>query len=232
MKVWGWSLLPLTLLLGCSDLGSGDDGIVALEIRLPNPAVVQLDDTVQLSARALNLAGDSVAADIIWLTPDTGSVAVDSSGRLTAKLATGTGRVQARTGSLRSNLETFTIQRRSDSVALTLPADLTVFPEDSATVPLVATLLSLTPDTAGITGSTLLYEVVDSAALRGIVRFAGGVLSLRATTSTTGAPAVGVTLRRVPGATFPATATVRVSATRPSGAVVPGSGQTFSITLQ
>lgn len=218
-------------LLGCSDLQSGDTGIVALEVVLPSPAVVEAGDTVQLRARALNQAGDSVAATIVWRAPDS-AVTVDSNGRITTDSTSGSGRVQARVGSLLSDLLIITVRRASDSVALTQPAGQTVEPGDSASTPLVASLLSLTPDTTGISGATLLYEVVDSAAMRGIVRLAGNVLSQRAITTTTGAPAVGVTLRRVPGATFPVTAQVRVSAARPSGAVVPGSGQLFSITFE
>jgi hypothetical protein len=141
--------LCLPLVLGCGNLGAGDDGVVALELRLPSPPVVEPGDTLQLRARALNADGDSVAATIVWLTPDS-TILVDSSGRLTTDTTGGTGRVQAKVGTLRSNLESFTIRRRSDIVVLTAPT----------------------------------------------------------------------------------TVTVRVSATRPSGAVVPGSGQSFSVTLQ
>ncbi len=224
-------LAGLAVLVGCSDLGSGADGVVALQVSLPSPATVEAGDTVQLRARALNLAGDSVEATIVWLSPDS-TLMVDSSGRVTTSLSSGTGRVQARVGTLLSNLLTLTIQRTSDSVSLTPPLDLMVFQEDSASAPLIATLLSLAPDTAGVSGATLVYEVVDSAAWRGIVRFAGNTLSLRATTTTTGSPAIPVTLRRVPGATFPATVQVLVRAARPSGAVVPGSGQIFSLSFE
>jgi hypothetical protein len=84
----------------------------------------------------------------------------------------------------------------------------------------------------GIANTRILYEVVDSAAANGLVRFQGGGLSLRAGTGLTGAPAVPVTLRRVPGQAQPASVSVRVSATRPSGTAVPGSGQTFTVNFQ
>jgi hypothetical protein len=229
-----WRLRPLLLLpllLGCGNLDEGDSGAVALEVLLPDPQVVEPGDTIQLRARALNASGDSVAADIVWLTPDS-TISVDSSGLLTTDTTAGTGRVQARIGNLRSNLETFTIRRRSDTLALVDPVAVTVPATDSASSPLVARVLSLTPDTVGISNTAILYQVVDSATLREVVHFAGGVMSLRASTGPDGAPGVGVTVRRQPGATFPVTVTVQVSASRPGGTAVPGSGQTFSVTLQ
>ncbi|HWA16929.1 MAG TPA: hypothetical protein VG817_10875 [Gemmatimonadales bacterium] len=224
-------LLLLPLLLGCGNLGEGDDGVVALEVLLPNPAVVEPGDTVQLRARALNANGDSVAASIVWLSPDN-TISVDSSGRLSTDATTGTGRVQAKVGGLRSNLETFAIRRRSDTLALTDPLAVTVPSTDSASASLVARVLSITPDTQGIGGTAIVYQVVDSTALRNVVHFAGGTMNLRATTGGDGAPAVGVTLRRQSGATFPVTVQVQVSATRPSGATVPGSGRTFDVTFE
>lgn len=222
--------LLLTLLLGCGNLTEGEGGVVALELRLPNPAVVEPGDTIQLRARALNADGDSVEADIVWITPDT-TISLEANGRLTTDTTAGQGRVQAAIGALRSNLETFTIRRRSDTISLEDPVAITVPPTDSASEALVARLLSITPDTVGISGS-LVYQVVDSATFRDVVHFEGGGQNLRTTTGGDGSPSVPVTLRRNPGATFPATVTVQVSATRPSGIAVPGSGQTFSITFQ
>lgn len=222
--------LLLALVLGCGNLTEGEGGVVALELRLPSPAVVEQGDTLQLQARALDADGDSVAADIVWITPDS-TISLDSTGLLTTDTTAGTGRVQARAGTLRSNLETFTIRRRSDTITVA-PAPITVPPTDSASAELEAFLRSVTPDTVGISGGSLVYQVVDSVTFDDVVHFAGGGMSLRATTGADGSPTIPVTLRRDPGATFPVTVTVQVSATRPSGTAVPGSGQTFSITFQ
>ena len=220
----------LLVLLGCSNL-TGDNGVVALELRLPSPAIVERNDTLLLRARALNLSGDSVAAAIVWRTPDT-TLVLDSTGRVTSTLTSGTGRVQAITGSLRSDLVTLTIRRRSDTLSLTGATADTVPATDSASAALLAAVRSLAPDTVGILNTTILYEVVDSATVQGKLHFAGGALAIRATTGVDGAPAVPVTLRKAPGTTPPGQAQVRVSARRPSGVAVPGSGQVFTVVFQ
>lgn len=216
------------LLLGCSSLGEGDS-VVALEVSTVQPAVVEQFDTIRLRARALNLQGDSVAAVITWAAADT-TVVVAGADSLTTPYASGSGRVQARTGSLRSELVTYTVRRRSDSLALTGALADTVSAADSASAPLVAAVLSLTPDTAGIGGTRIRYAIEPAAI--GLVRFAGDVSELYAATGSTGSPAVGVTLRRVPGATQPASVTVTVDAVRPSGRTVPGSGQSFTVVFE
>jgi hypothetical protein len=226
------SLAALVLpLLACSDLSGTGGGVVALELRLPSPAVVEQHDTLVLSARALNANGDPVTAQIFWRSPDS-ILVVDSTGLVTTDSSSGSGRIQARTGSLLSDLVLLEIHRRSDTLALQGPTTITVPAADSASAALVAAVQSLTPDTAGISNTRLLYEVVETADATGKLRFQGGGLSLRAATGLTGQPLVPVTLRKVPGTTPPATVTVRVTANRPSGLAVPGSGQVFTISFQ
>jgi hypothetical protein len=64
------------------------------------------------------------------------------------------------------------------------------------------------------------------------VQFPNGALADTVLTGVDGAPVAPVALDRVTGTTAPATATVEVTALRPSGAAVPGSGQTFTVTFQ
>jgi len=220
--------LATGLLLGCGSLGESGS-IVSLEIRTPQPAVVEQHDTVHLRARALNLQGDSVAAVITWVAADT-LVLVIGLDSLTTDFTSGTGRAQARSGSLRSELVSFSVRRRSDSLALPGAAADTVLASDSASGPLVAAVLSLAPDTAGI-GGTRIHYAVDPAAI-GLVRFAGNVSELYAPTGSTGEPSVPVTLRRVPGTAQPASVIVTVDAVRPSGRTVPGSGQSFTVVFE
>ena len=84
----------------------------------------------------------------------------------------------------------------------------------------------------GVTGTSILYEVTEPDSGLGRVRFPNGLLAYRVTTGSNGAPATAVTLRKVTGATPPAVLQVRVSAQRPSGRAVPGSGQQFTLLFQ
>lgn len=231
MKRWAWFLVALA---GCSDIAGTRGGVVALEILLPTPPAIEPDDTLTLRARGIDANGREVTdAPIIWTSPDTALHLDSVTGKASTTLTGGPGlRVQARTGSLLSDVVSLEIHRRSDTLALPGLTTLTVAAADSASEALVAAVQSLTPDTAGIGNTRILYEVVDTAAARGNVRFSGNTLALRVPTGSDGTPATPVTLRRVPGGTAPATVEVRVSATRPSGISVPGSGQIFTINFQ
>jgi hypothetical protein len=98
------------VLAACSALPTVDNGIVAIELRTPTAVTLQQGDTLQLLARAVNAAGDSVPAGIVWHTLDTALVALDStSGLLVAQSDSGRASVQAAAGSLRSALITLTL---------------------------------------------------------------------------------------------------------------------------
>ena len=99
------ALLAALLLGGCSQLPAVDNGVVAIELRTPTAVSLHQGDSLQLQARALDAAGDSVAAAIVWRTLDTALVSLDSSsGQLVALSDTGRARVQAAAGSLSSAL--------------------------------------------------------------------------------------------------------------------------------
>lgn len=229
MKRWQWFLLCLA---GCSDIAGTKGGVVALELRLPTPPALEQHDTLPLVARALDANGNEVqGAAIFWASPDS-FLTVDSTGAVSTDTSAGTGRIQARTGTLLSDLVALNIRRRSDTLAVSGPTTLTVLPSDTASGGLVAAVQSLSPDTVGINNTRILYEVVDTAAAKGKVRFQGNTLALRTATGDNGQPLTPVTLRRVPGTTAPASVSVRISATRPSGIAVPGSGQIFTVNFQ
>jgi len=224
-------LTALALLLaGCSDLtGTGKDA-VALRVLLPSPAAVEPGDTLRLRAQALDINGDTIPGAVIyWRTPDTAAIdMVDSIGLVTTALTSGTGRVQARHGSLFSELQTLSIRRASDTLVLTGAAFDTVAAGDTASSPLSAAVLSLTPDTAGINKTRITFALLDS--LPG-VHFAGDVSTLGAVTGPSGEPAQAVTLRRS-SLTVLGTVRVAVSATKPSGTPVPSQNPVITITFQ
>jgi hypothetical protein len=207
--------------------------VVALELRLPSPAAVEQNDTLRLNARALDAEGDSVAIAVYWRTlDDTLLTVVDSgAGLVTTSRTSGQARVQARVGTLRSEIVTLTLRPRSDTLIVAVTDTITVPSADSVSDSLYARVESLSP-AGGVAGTSILFEVVDSAAARGLLRFANGLLAFRATTSTTGAPATRVTLRKVANQVPPPVVDVRVSASRPSGTAVPGSGQTITLLFQ
>ena len=61
-------LLTSALALGCSDLTEGAGGVVGLEIQHPAVTTIEVGQTIQLSARALDKDGDPVAVPITWRT--------------------------------------------------------------------------------------------------------------------------------------------------------------------
>ncbi len=98
------ALLLIGGLAACSALPVDGDGVVAIEVRTSSPVSLRLGQQVMLRARALNQQGDSVPSVIRWYTADTALIVLDSlSGVLQGRVATGSARVQAAVGTLRSD---------------------------------------------------------------------------------------------------------------------------------
>lgn len=226
---------PLVALLpGCSNISAPKGQPIALELRLPVPPAVEQNDTLQLQARALDENGDSVATPIYWRAADTTLIMVDSTGLVTTNLTTGSGRVQARAGRLVSTLSSgqLTIRPRSDTVELAGTDTILVPGTDTISAALDAQVLSNNP-AGGVSGTTILFEIdsLDLTRVADTAHFAGGTSLLRATTGLTGGPQTAVTVRRST-TSWKDTLHIRVSAARPSGTPVPGSGQRFTILFQ
>ena len=99
MKRWV-VLVTSALALGCSDLTEGAGGVVELEIRRPAQTQIEVGQTLQLSARALDRDGNPVDVPITWRTSDP-TLTVDDQGLVTG-VTPGPGQVQAFAGSLAS----------------------------------------------------------------------------------------------------------------------------------
>jgi len=228
-----WPLTAaLTGVLGCSNL-TEEGGIAGLEIRVPRPAVVEVGQTIQLTGRALDRQGDSVAAAITWLTPDT-TVALTPDGRLTGRTGGTTARVQAQVGTIVSDFVTFTVNPRPDTLVLTGDSVLAVAAGVTSSAPLLASLQSFAPP-GPLAGDVITYTIaapVFADPTQRTVELPGGVLGLAATTGADGAPATPVTVSRVAGQPSPDSAIVTVAAATATGAAVPGSGQRFIIRFQ
>jgi len=107
--MWRRLLVLGLLLAACSDLPVTGDGVVSLEVTTPPSLTLRQGDSITLTARALDAQGEEVAVAILWATPDT-TISVSEAGVVLAVTASGTGRVQASVGSLRSNILTFALQ--------------------------------------------------------------------------------------------------------------------------
>jgi hypothetical protein len=101
------TLLGSALVLACSNLTEGAGGVVELEITQPAQTQIEIGETLQLTARALDKDGNEVAVPISWRTSDA-TVTVSDQGVVTG-VAPGLGRVQAFVGSLSSALITLTV---------------------------------------------------------------------------------------------------------------------------
>ena len=220
----------IALLAACSKL-SDETGVVALQVIISQPATVEKGDTLTLLAQALDVDGNVVSEPVYWRTLDSTLIITDTTGRVTTDSLAGSGRVQARAGSLLSDPVSLAIHPPSDTLAITGPSTVTVADGDSASEALIAAVQALNPP-SGVPGTVIRYSVVDSLTHAGTVRFAGGVLAFRATTGADGSPATPVTLRRVPGTTQAATVLVEIYAFKPSGDTVAGSAQQFTVNFQ
>lgn len=224
--------LALVMAAGCSDLNELADGVISVEVRAPNPPIIEFGDTASFDARALDAAGDSVDADIRWLTPDTTLVIVDTAAGLVAgKYPAVTGRVQAQLGTLQSGFTTLTVEARADSIIVPDAVADSVQADEPSSSPLLARLESFDP--AGpLAGRSLIYEIVaptfGDPATR-TVELSNGALVDTVQTAGDGTPSTPAVVRRIAGVAPPASVTVQVRGVQRRGTPVPGSGQAFTV---
>ncbi len=223
----------VALALACSNLNELADGVIALEVRPPNPRVLDYGDTAHFVVIPRNQAGDSVAADVRWRTPDDSVITiVDSLVGLVVGDRPGVGgRVQAVLGDYRTGLDSVTFQVRADTIVLVEPSIDTVLADETASDSLTARLESLDP--AGVlAGRPVIYTVVEpvfATAADRTVEFANAAVVDTVLTGPGGTPSPFVTLRRRTGVAAPDSAIVEVRAAQALGAPVPGSGQRFVV---
>lgn len=113
------ALLTVAAAAACSALPDAGNGVVQLQVFKPDSLFLYPGSSLTLRARALNLNGDSVAATVLWRTPDTALVTVDAtSGLVTSRSDTGgTARVQASVGTLLSDIISIRLRRDTTTVA-------------------------------------------------------------------------------------------------------------------
>ena len=224
--------LVLLAVAGCSSLDELADGVIALEVRPPDPPIIEFGDTATFSARALDENGDSVEADIRWVTPDTTLTIVDTAAGLVAgRYPAVTGRVQAQLGSLQGGFTTLTVEARADTIIVPETVPDSVEADETVSNPLVARLETFDP--AGpLAGRSLIFEIVaptfgDPAART--VELSNGALADTVQTAADGTPSSPVVVQRLAGVVPPASVTVQVRSVQRRGTPVPGSGQAFTV---
>ena len=223
----------------CANIADDGSGVVALEVQQPAPALVEVGDTITLTARALDRDGNPVDVAIDWRTPDPANVFVEATtGRITGLVPGTIGRVQATQGSLVSDLISLNVVPRADTIAI-VPDTLTVDPLSSTSGALVARVSTVIEGGyVGLPGRSVIYEIVEPAFADPAARTVeitgtpAGALADTVITGADGQPPAAVTLSRMPGLTAPDTVEVSVRALRRSGALVPGSGQRFVVVFQ
>lgn len=88
--------------------------MIAIAVSIPDSSRVDLGDTIQATAVALNGSGDSVGATFRWASLDT-ILEIDSITGLVSGRVPGTGQIQVRTGNLLSNPQPITVFIRPDT---------------------------------------------------------------------------------------------------------------------
>ena len=233
MRLW-LPLLAAVAGAGCSNITDAGNGIVALDVKVPAHLEVEVGDTIQLAARALDRNGDSVAADITWAVADTTVGVIPASGRFTGRGIGGTtGRVQATEGTLVSDYLTFAVLGRADSLALPAVTALTVPAGTTSSASLTAQLLGATGVALG--GHRVVFVITSPAfanAAARTVQLSNGALADTVVTAADGTLSSPVTVDRMTGVSAPPTVVVEVRALRPSGAPIPGSGQAYTVSFQ
>ncbi|HET7424649.1 MAG TPA: Ig-like domain-containing protein [Gemmatimonadales bacterium] len=222
-------LLPVLAVLSCSGLDQGEGGVVALEVEVPVPPTVEVGDTLQLHAIALDANGDPVDAAISWTAADP-TLTVNATGLVTG-VSPGNGRVQAREGSLASNVVSLGVVARADTLLLVGDSIRTIPADSGNSGDLVTELRTFTPE-GPVEGHAVTYDITyPVGGTTPGVTLTGGAQTATVSTGIDGT-VVGMRLIHVPGQPPVDSAVVTVSAERTRGAPVPGSGQRFVIRFE
>ncbi len=221
--------------------------MIAIEIDGTPDRSVEEGDTLTLTARALNVAGDTVPGAVItWemVDPDSGQIGftLDASTGLVTAHAPGSGRVRPRVEDLTTQaVITVTVTPAPDSVAAGGDVTVTMVAGDSVSPPLIVTVYYLADDTAApvaLGKKPVHYYAVDPAP--GSTEAEGFFLALsdsddagpdshRITAQSDAAGRASVVVRRISGAAVPDSALVDAAVTTAAGDTVAGSPVRFVV---
>jgi hypothetical protein len=188
--------------------------------------VIEVGDTLHPRAWALDGQGDSVGAVITWATLDTAVLrVVDSAAGTTLGKAAGIGRLQARTGNLRSNPLNVTVQPPLDSITAvgSTVSTVTVSMPDSLSDSLQIQVWATPTGAQNLAGRRVAYAAT--------VYPAGGttITLVPQDTAHTSASGLAVAQVRYTGGPRPDSVVVLASARHADGTPVPGSAVHFVV---
>ena len=191
----------------------------------PDSGRLEVGDTLHPEARALNGRGDSVAAQVFWSSLDTAIVSVvDSATGATLAKAVGTGRLQARFGSLRSNPQNVFVFVRLDSASAAGPIRDTIIVSAPDTLS-DSLLVQAWAGTSGAPGRPVVYTMA-------IYPAGDTTVTLVPKTAQTGASGIAFARLRLDSGPLPDSVVVTAAVRRPNGTDVPGSPVRFVVEFQ
>ena len=226
-------MLVTGVALACGSITSDLNGVIAIETFIPpdNSGNLDLGDTLFPRARALNGAGDSVAAQIYWDDLDTLVRIIDSTTGAVVGKFPATAQIQARVGNLRSNPQSVTVFARADTAfadtATRNPDSISVSTKpDSLSDSLLVHLRTFTDtDTVGISGRAVKFKFLYPPNA-GFLLVPGDSVADSVSTDQNGLAVVQVRLKN---RTLPDSAVVQATATRFNGATVHGAPIIFVV---
>jgi len=227
--------LLATLGPSCTNLTSDVHAPVAVEFVTVASPFVDLGDTLPLTVRVLDRAGDSVPGAVVTLTVlDTAYLLLDSARlAVVGKALAASARVVAASSGLRSDpLAIRVLSGHTDSLALAGPPAFSVAAADSVSGSLTVAVYdaTTTPGSATALGDRpvlfTLVEPVFADASSATAVLGNNALSRAVTTASDGTASVTVKRR---GSTQPDSVVVQASAARGNGAALRGSPVRFVV---
>ena len=219
-------MLAVTAVPACGHVGTDPNQIVALEVVLPDSGRIEVTDTLRPRARALNGRGDSVAAAVVWASLDTAVlVVVDSTTGVAYAQTVGTGRLQARVGTFRSDLQNiFVLPALTSAQAAGPTRDIvTLSAPDSISDSLLVQVSAPVAGTDPLRSRRVVYAATVYPAGVATVRFVPG------DTVKTGATGIAADQLRFTAGVAPDSVVVFATLRRPDGTPVPGTPVKFVV---
>jgi hypothetical protein len=251
---WGGdlkTLTPLLVLCAACTVITGDLGrIIAIEIDGAAARNVEENETVTLSARAIDAAGDTVPdAIIVWelLVADSGTAVtgfeLDGTTGIIQATTPGHGRVRARVDDLLSDTISIVVTGAPDSIAASGDTLLTMASGDIVSPAVAVALFDLTTDpivesplAEKMVTFRLVYPVPGAPEAQGFFLTEGdsvpGMDHHTLTVPTDGTGNASVFVRRIADSTLPDSAVVDAAAVTATGITVTGSPVRFTVVFE